>query len=75
MVKKRTSGMAIRITSNGKSTIISPFKLNMITIVKSRAISVIGETKGINFFFFFLSHKYFFIVYLFTTANANGIPK
>ena len=49
MVKKTTSGIAIRITSIGKSTIISPFKLNMITIVKSKAIKVIGVTHGMNF--------------------------
>ena len=41
--------MAILKTSIGMDTIISPFKLNMTTIVNNKAIKVIGETKGINF--------------------------
>ena len=48
MAKKITRGKAIRSTSSGKSTIISPFKLNITTIVNNKAIKVMGETKGIN---------------------------
>ena len=49
IAKNMTNGTAILKTSKGKSTIISPFKLNIITMVKSKAIKVMGDTKGINF--------------------------
>ena len=41
--------MAIRTTSKGMRTIISPFRLNMIKMVNNNAISVMGEMKGMNF--------------------------
>jgi hypothetical protein len=47
--KYTAKGSAMRKTSNGISTIICPFKLNITTIVNSKAINVIGETTGINF--------------------------
>ena len=40
--------MAIRTTSSGSLTIISPLRLNITTIVKSSAISVIGLMRGMN---------------------------
>ena len=41
--------MAIRTTSSGIFTIYSPLRLNMTTMVKSRAIRVIGLILGMNF--------------------------
>ncbi len=41
--------MAMRSTSSGISTIRSPLRLNMTKIVNSRAISVSGLMRGMNF--------------------------
>lgn len=44
-----TSGRATFTTSKGNSKILSPFRLNINTMVKSKANKVIGEMVGINF--------------------------
>ena len=49
VAKNKIKGTAILKTSKGISTIVLPFKLNIITIVNSNAINVIGDTKGTNF--------------------------
>jgi hypothetical protein len=41
-----SSGTAMRTTSKGIATINSPFRLNITTIVKRSAISVIGLIAG-----------------------------
>src|ERR1035438_8435960 len=41
-------GMATRTTSNGNCTIISPFRLNITTIVNNREINVIGLILGMK---------------------------
>ncbi len=43
-----SSGSAIRSTSSGIRTISCPLRLNITTMVKSRATSVIGEMRGMN---------------------------
>src|SRR5690606_19145588 len=47
--KYKSKGTAIINTSKGISTINSPFKENIMIIVNSKAIKVIGEILGINF--------------------------
>ncbi len=67
--------MAIRTTSNGICTISLPFKLNITTIVNSRAINVMGDMNGINLV---LNHALPFNLispYLLVMPAAKGIPK
>ncbi len=42
------SGTAIRRTSSGSATILPPWVENITTMVKSRAMSVIGDIFGMN---------------------------
>ena len=67
--------MAIRTTSIGISTINFPFKLNMIMIVNSNEINVIGEINGI---YLVSNHSIPFVAikpYRLIIPSANGIPK
>ena len=65
----------MRNTSIGISTIIAPFKLNMMTIVKSKAINVMGEMVGIKCWLNHCSPFHLIKDNLEITAAANGIPK
>ena len=62
-------------TSIGISTINSPFSENITTIVNNRAIKVIGEIVGMNFFVYHSSPFNFTKISLLNIPITNGIPR
>jgi len=67
--------MAILTTSHGNSKIISPFKLNIKTMVAKRAIKVMGDIKGINFLLYQLIPLNLTKYFLDKNPAAKGIPR
>ena len=66
--------MATLITSKGSSKILSPFRLNINTIVKSKAYKVIGEITGMNFLLYQSIPFDFTKKCLLKNPAKNGIP-
>ena len=69
------SGTAIRSTSSGNRTMASPLKVNMTTMVKSRAISVMGEITGRNLRSYHSMPLSGMRMTRLSTPAANGIPR
>ena len=73
--KYMDSGMAILTTSSGTSTIYSPFSENITIMVKSRAMRVIGEIRGMNLFSYQLFPLDLTNVYLVIMPAMKGMPR
>src|SRR5690554_5793450 len=69
------NGMAIFITSIGNSNILSPFRLNINTIVNSKAYNVMGDIRGTNFLLYHSMSFDFIRTYRLTKPAKKGIPK
>jgi len=69
------SGTATCSTSIGNSMILSPFRLNIRTIVNNRAYSVIGEILGTNFRLYHSIPFAFIKKYRVKNPAQKGIPK
>ena len=69
------SGTEIRSTSIGNSMILSPFKLNIKTMVNKSAYSDSGEILGMNFRLYHAKPFVFTKKYRLRKPARNGIPK
>mgnify|MGYP007010885594 CR=1 FL=1 len=65
----------MRTTSSGNWTMYSPFKLNMTTMVKSRAISVIGLIFGMKTSWYQVTLLIRIKVKRVTIPARNGMPR
>ena len=65
----------MRSTSKGSATIYSPFKENMTTMVKSKAISVIGLILGMNFSWYHCFPLALISVKRVMTPAIKGMPR
>src|SRR5690606_7153346 len=70
-----TNGIAIFITSIGNSNILSPFRLNINTMVNSKAYNVTGDILGANFLLYHSTPFDLTRVYRLTKPATKGIPK
>ena len=59
----------------GISTINSPFKENITTMVNNKAINVNGDMVGMNFLLYHASPFNFTKINLLKIPKTNGIPK
>ena len=73
--KTYIKGIEINKTSIGISTISSPFKENINTIVNNNAINVNGEILGINISLYQVSPFNFIRINRVKIPIRNGIPK
>ena len=69
------SGMAMRTTSNGNCTIISPFRENITTMVNNKAIKVIGLIFGMKFFSYHSRPLAFSRAKRVSIPAMNGMPR
>src|SRR5690606_16445877 len=69
------NGIAIFITSIGNSNILSPFKLNINTIVNSKAYNVRGDILGTNSLLYHSIPFDLIRVYRLKKPATKGIPK
>ena len=69
------NGMATLTTSIGNSRILSPFKLNINTIVNSKAYKVMGDILGMNTLLYHSFPLDFNKKYRLRKPATNGIPK
>ena len=68
-------GTAMRSTSSGISTITSPFRLNITTMVKSKAMSVMGEIMGMKRVSYQSVPNFLARICRLRKPAANGIPR
>ena len=69
------NGIATFITSIGNSTILSPFKLNINTMVNNKAYNVIGDILGTNFLLYHSIPFDLIRKYRLKKPAKNGMPK
>src|SRR5690606_8431138 len=73
--KYMISGIAIFITSIGNSNILSPFRLNISTMVNNKAYKVMGDILGTNVLLYHSMPFDFIRTYRLTKPAKKGIPK
>src|SRR5690606_22264510 len=69
------NGIATFTTSIGNSNILSPFRLNINTMVNSKAYNVMGDILGTNFLLYHSIPFDLTSAYRLTKPATKGIPK